>query len=111
MSFQHSKQQAVQKSIETKLYDAFAPHELQVINESHQHNVPDGAESHFRILLVSDEFNDLRKIQRQQKVYQVLAEEMAGSVHALTMQTLTLPEWQADSTIAISPECMGGSET
>lgn len=105
-----STQHPVQKSIEAKLQQAFAPHELQVINESHQHNVPDGSESHFRVLIVSDVFDDLRKIQRQQKVYQILAEEMAGSVHALTMQTLTLLEWQEDSTIATSPDCMGGSK-
>ena len=56
--------------------------------------MPQGSESHFKVVLVSAAFAGLRQIQRQQSVYQVLAEEMAGSVHALTMQTLTPQEWQ-----------------
>lgn len=100
----------IENRIKSKLLEAFSPEKLEVINESHQHNVPDGSESHFRVLLVSNEFVGLRQIQRQQKVYQALSEEIAGPVHALTMQTLTLDEWQADQTINTSPECMGGSK-
>jgi BolA protein len=105
-----SNKNTVQAQISDKLQQAFLPHELQVINESHQHNVPEGSESHFKVLIVSDNFNELRQIQRQQQVYKVLAEELAGSVHALTMQTLTLAEWQVDQTLVLSPDCMGGSK-
>lgn len=100
-----------QAVIQSKLEQSFTLHELQIINESYKHNVPEGAESHFKVLIVSDDFTGLRKIQRQQKVYQILAEEMAGSVHALTMQTLTIEEWQEDQTLTRSPDCMGGSKT
>ena len=96
--------------IETKLQQAFSPHELRVVNESHQHNVPEGSESHFKVLIVSDNFDGVRKIQRQQRVYKTLADELAGGVHALTMQTLTLEEWRADASISVSPQCMGGSQ-
>jgi BolA protein len=105
-----SVQNTIQTIIEGKLQQAFSPYKLQVTNESYQHNVPDGAESHFKVLIVSDNFSELRPIQRQQKVYQVLAEEMAASIHALTMQTLTTAEWQVDQTVTRSPECMGGSK-
>jgi BolA protein len=105
-----SNKNTIQAQITDKLQQAFLPHELQVINESHQHNVPEGSESHFKVLIVSDNFNEFRKIQRQQQVYKVLAEELAGSVHALTMQTLTIEEWQADQTLIQSPNCMGGSQ-
>lgn len=104
-----SSNNTIQHLIETKLQQAFEPHELIVINESHQHNVPEGSESHFKVLIVSDHFDGVRKIQRQQRVYQVLADELAAGVHALTMQTLTLAEWQADSSVSVSPQCMGGS--
>jgi BolA protein len=99
----------VQQIIETKLQQAFSPKELRVVNESHQHNVPDGAESHFKVLIVSDHFDGVRKIQRQQQVYKVLADELAAGVHALTMQTLTAEEWEADNSVSVSPQCMGGS--
>ncbi|MFT5117087.1 MAG: BolA protein [Kiritimatiellia bacterium] len=105
-----SIQNTMQTMIESKLQQAFSPHKLQIINESYLHNVPDGAESHFKVLIVSDAFSELRQIQRQQQVYHVLAEEMAGSIHALTMQTLTTAEWQVDQTVTASPECMGGSK-
>jgi BolA family transcriptional regulator, general stress-responsive regulator len=101
----------VQNRIEEKLNMSFTPHHLAVINESHQHNVPIGAESHFKVVLVSDIFAGLRQIQRQQKVYQVLAEEMSGSVHALSMQTLSIAEWEADNRVTLSPPCMGGSQS
>ncbi len=99
-----------QDAIQQKLTSALAPSELKVINESHQHNVPDGSESHFRLLVVSDEFTGLRQIQRQQRIYQLLSDEMAGSVHALTMQTLTPQEWETDQRLQSSPQCMGGSK-
>lgn len=100
----------IQHQIETKLTEVLSPKHIDVINESHQHNVPAGSESHFKVIVVSEVFEGLRAIQRQQKVYQILADEMAGSVHALTMQTLTPAEWQSDPTITASPACMGGSQ-
>ncbi len=100
----------VQQAIESKLKVAFHPSHLQVINESYQHNVPAGSESHFKVVVVSQQFQNMRTVQRQQQVYRVLADELAGSVHALTMQTLTDEEWAADQTVTVSPECMGGSK-
>lgn len=101
----------IQKIIEEKLQKAFITDHLQVINESYQHSVPDGSESHFKLVIVTDAFSGVRKIQRQQQVYKVLAEEMAGPVHAVTMQTLTVEEWKQDQTVTSSPECMGGSRS
>ena len=100
----------IQKSIEEKLQAALIIDHLQVINESHQHSVPQGSESHFKLVVVSESFQGMRPIGRQQKIYGILAEEMAGPVHALTMQTLTPEEWQADNTVTPSPQCMGGSK-
>lgn len=100
----------VESIINDKLQQAFTPSILRVVNESHQHNVPEGSESHFKLLVVSDAFSGIRKIQRQQSVYKVLADELAGSVHALTMQTLTPDEWELNQTVVTSPQCMGGSK-
>ncbi|KUJ79164.1 transcriptional regulator [Microbulbifer flavimaris] len=96
------------KQIEEKLAAEFAPEHIEVQCESHLHNVPAGSEMHFRVVLVSEEFNQLRKVQRHQRVYGVLAEEMAGPIHALALHTFSPEEWQGQA--PDSPQCLGGSK-
>jgi len=102
---------SVQSVIEQKLSAEFEPITLLVENESHQHNVPPGSESHFKVTLVSDHFDPLRKVARHQRVYAALSEELAGPVHALALHTYTATEWQELSGGAApdSPNCLGGS--
>ncbi|MGS2716968.1 BolA family protein [Eionea flava] len=101
---------SVQAIIEEKLKAAFSPEVFELHNESYMHNVPEGSESHFKAIIVSDLFAGLRPVQRQQKVYKVLADELAAGVHALSMQTLTPVEWQASPIKLSSPQCMGGGK-
>ncbi len=101
----------VQQQIETKLRAALSPLQLEVANESHMHSVPAGSESHFRVVVVSAVFDGLRAVARHQRVYQVLADELAGGVHALALHTYTPTEWQARGGDApASPACLGGSK-
>jgi BolA protein len=93
--------------IEQKLQENFAPHHLQVINESYMHNVPEGSESHFKVIIVSDKFDQLRLLARHRLVNNTLSEELAGGVHALAIHTLTMDEWKVKQ-IPDSPNCMGG---
>ena len=99
----------IQSLIETRLNERFDPDHLEVINESYNHAVPPGSESHFKLVLVSNEFIGKRQVQRQQAVYAVLAEALAAGVHALAMHTYTLDEWQS-ANVPDSPQCMGGSK-
>ncbi|PIW25732.1 MAG: BolA family transcriptional regulator [Rhodospirillales bacterium CG15_BIG_FIL_POST_REV_8_21_14_020_66_15] len=101
----------VQRSIEIKLAENLAPEHLEVINESHMHSVPPGSESHFKVIVVSPRFDGLNRVKRHQAVNAVLADELAGPVHALSMETYTAGEWQARGgrTLA-SPRCAGGSK-
>jgi len=100
----------VQQIIERKLREAFEPLVLELDNESGQHNVPAGSESHFRAVIVSEAFNGKRSVARHQMVYALLAAELAGGVHALSLHTLTPAEWlERGGTTAASPACMGGS--
>ncbi|WP_346839534.1 BolA/IbaG family iron-sulfur metabolism protein [Microbulbifer sp. SAOS-129_SWC] len=96
------------EQIQQKLTDAFSPAYVDVQCESHLHNVPAGAEMHFRVVLVTEAFAALRKVQRHQKVYGVLAEEMAGPVHALALHAYSPEEWQGEA--PESPQCLGGSK-
>jgi len=101
----------VEEQLRRKLVEAFAPVHLELENESDMHNVPEGAESHFRMVLVSAAFRDLSLLDRQRKVQEVLAEEIAGPVHAFTQRTYTPEEWEKakNEEPPKSPECLGGS--
>ncbi|WP_105104432.1 BolA family protein [Microbulbifer pacificus] len=96
------------QQIQGKLSEAFSPSHIDVECESHMHNVPAGAEMHFRVVLVSDAFSGVRKVQRHQRVYAVLADEMAGPIHALALHLYTVDEWAGQA--PASPQCLGGSK-
>ena len=80
---------SVAESIENKLKEAFAPLVLNVIDESHLHaghvGARPGGETHFRVEIVSDAFDGCSRVDRQRLVYDVLRDELAGPVHALSV--------------------------
>jgi len=99
----------IQERIEEKLAAALAPQHLQVVNESGNHNVPDGAETHFKVVVVAQDFAGQRLLARHRRVHQALAEELAGGVHALAVHTYTADEWRKRfGNAPMSPPCMGG---
>lgn len=102
---------SVYDTIETKIRVALEPTHLEVIDESSMHNVPPGTESHFRLLIVSEHFVGLSRVQRHQAVYGTLAEQMAGPVHALGLNTLTPDEFEEHTKVVGSPPCLGGDGT
>lgn len=91
------------------LRDHFEPWFLDVTNESQQHNVPPGSESHFKVVLVSDQFVGMRKVQRHQAVYGVVKTLLEGEIHALALHTYSRDEWLQRAAVPESPNCMGGS--
>ena len=99
----------VQKSIESKLL-ALEPEQLVVSNESDNHSVPPGSESHFRVLVVATGFSGQSRVARHRAINKLLAEELSGGVHALAIEALTPEEWQKKAGPATSPDCLGGSK-
>ncbi|MBY0384450.1 BolA family transcriptional regulator [bacterium] len=96
----------MQSSIETKIKQEWQPIYLEVVNESHLHSSGLGAESHFKVLIVSNLFANLSRVQRQQKVYQLLAQELKSGVHALSLRLLTDEEWKQGAGDGFqSPSC------
>lgn len=100
----------IQAQIEQKLQAELSPSYLQVVNESHMHSVPENSETHFKVVVASEIFAGKRLVQRHQKVYGILADELAGEVHALALHTYTPEEWQETQAAPESPNCMGGSK-
>lgn len=71
-----------------KLIATFAPHDCQLLDESHLHAGHAGAATgagHYRLTIVSDRFEGLNRIARHRLVYDCLREMMQGEIHALTI--------------------------
>ena len=95
----------VQDRIETKLSESLELLHLEVVNESGNHNVPEGSESHFKAVLVSEAFGGLPLVQRHRTVNRVLADELQ-EIHALALHTYTESEWRArHGSAPMSPPC------
>ena len=94
----------VEKQIYQKIEKKFSPCHLEVINESHQHRVPENSETHFKVVVVSQEFVGLGRVQRHQLIYKTLQDELQNGVHALSLQVLTPEEW-GDVPSLVSPPC------
>ena len=98
----------MQQQIEAKLAAALSPSHLEVINESYMHRVAPGSESHFKVVVVSQAFEGQRLLGRHRQVNGVLAEELAGAIHALALHTYTEKEWVGlQDTVPASPNCRG----
>jgi len=101
----------MQNQIEEKISAALAPQHLEVINESGNHNVPPGSESHFKVVMVSEAFAGESLVKRHQRLYQLLADELQSGVHALALHLYTMDEWREKNGAApLSPPCMGGEK-
>ncbi|UZE97536.1 BolA family protein [Alkalimarinus alittae] len=101
----------VQKQIEETLAASFDVKHLDVLNESHMHSVPPNSETHFKVVLVSPDFNDVRKVARHQKIYKALEDAMKNGIHALALHLYTEDEWNTKNEgVPASPNCMGGSK-
>ena len=82
--------------IRSKLEAALSPMRLDIQDDSAKHNghsgAREGGESHFSVLIVADAFDGLGRVARQRRVNTILAEELAGPVHALSIQARTPAE-------------------
>ncbi len=79
---------AAQK-IEAKLKEEFSPVSILVNDDSHLHaghsGAPEGGESHFSVKIVSEKFDGMSRVARQRLVHQVLSEDLATYIHALSL--------------------------
>ncbi len=96
---------SVEKKIEHTLSDNFNLSHLEVINESHMHSGPN-TESHFKVILVSDEFEDVKLVQRHRRINELLKFELENGVHALSLHLFTNNEWKdKEEYVKYSPPC------
>ena len=77
---------------------------LKIVNESFMHNVPEGSESHFKIVVVTNDFNNLSIIQRHKLIYKIL-DNLMNKIHALSIHAFNEEEFKLNPVIIDSPEC------
>ena len=94
----------IESKIIKRLIDSINISSLKVLNESFMHNVPKDSESHFKIVIVSNDFKNLSLIQRHKLVYKSL-DNIMNNIHALSVQPLSDDEFALNPIILDSPEC------
>ena len=102
---------AVRSSIVGKLQRSLLPLYLEVINESHMHSVPKDSETHFKVVIVAEEFEGKTKLAQHRMIHSILADELSGPVHALSIQAMKPAQWKDKAhapPVSPSPTCMGG---
>jgi BolA family transcriptional regulator, general stress-responsive regulator len=95
--------------IEALLKQKLEPIYLNVEDESANHHVPEGAQTHFKVTAVSTLFVDLSLIKRHRLLNELLCKEFELGLHALSMHLFTPEEWGKKSTaVTKSPVCKDG---
>ena len=95
---------SVKSQIKFILNEHFNIKNLEVINESYMHNVPINSETHFKLILVSDDFFNMSLIHRHKKIYLIL-EHLMKKIHALSIHAFTYDEYQKNNRSLESPNC------
>ena len=85
-------------NIENLILKIFKPEFLSVIDVSEQHrghkNFKEGVESHFEIIIVSEKFINLSRIERHRMVNRILKEEFLSDLHSIVVKTYTSEEFK-----------------
>ena len=87
------------QKLEQKITEALSPDYLSIVDESWKHAGHAGAISgkgHFIMHVVSARFVGISRIDRNRMVFDILKEEMASSIHALTLRAQTPSEWESE---------------
>lgn len=89
--------------------DTLNPVHYTLDNQSDQHaGYYVGKESHFRLVIVSDQFKGKRPLLRHQMIYALinpLLTRHGGTIHALSIHAYTPDEWQITNVVPVSPAC------
>ena len=88
----------LEKTITKKINDNFSPDFFKIINFSDQHKnhfLEDNNDtSHIKLIIVSKDFENLSKIDRERKVHKILSDEISKDIHSIRFKLYTLDEFQ-----------------
>tara|TARA_X000000950_G_scaffold280272_1_gene374574 strand:- start:902 stop:1198 length:297 start_codon:yes stop_codon:yes gene_type:complete len=85
-------------NIENLILKDYEPEFCSVIDVSDQHrghqNFKEGVESHFEIIVVSEKFKNLNKIERHRMINKSLKPEFLSGLHSIIIKTFTIEEYK-----------------
>ena len=85
--------------IENLISKNYEPEFFSVIDVSEQHrghkDFKEDVESHFEIIIVSEKFKNLNRIERHRMVNKSLREEFLSNLHSVIIKTYTLEEYKS----------------
>ena len=94
----------IENKIKAIINANLSPSVLNIINESTMHNVPANSESHFKIIIVSDIFKDVTRVNRHKIIYKTLGSVM-DEIHALSIYAFDINEFDTNPMVLDSPNC------
>ena len=100
-----NRQMKIALKIKTLCCNSININSIDIINESHLHNTPLNSETHFKLIIVTDDFVGLKLIERHKKVHKVLA-GLLDNIHALSMHLFTSEEFKDNKSDLESPQCV-----
>ena len=84
--------------IENIILEKFEPYFFSVLDVSEQHrghhSFKEDVESHFEIIIVSEKFENIKRIDRQRMVNLSLKEEFLTDLHSVIIKTYTTDEYK-----------------
>ena len=95
----------IHNSIKEILIKDFNPSVLKIVNESYMHSVPKNAETHFKLVIVSDFFMNITQVKRHLIIYKSL-EDIMKQIHALSIHSFDENEYSKNPIILDSPNCV-----
>ena len=85
-------------NIENLILKDYEPEFFSVLDVSEQHrghqNFKEGVESHFEIIIVSEMFKNLNRMERHRMVNKSLKEEFLSDLHSVVLKTYTSEEFK-----------------
>jgi BolA protein len=69
------------EEVRERIEDGFEDADVEVVEEEHEDERSDGA--HFGLVVVSDEFDGMSRVDRHRAVYDALGDAMGGDIHAV----------------------------
>ena len=87
----------MEDKIKEAIEAALSPHEMQLMNQSAKHAGHAGddgsGQTHFELIVVSDQFLNRNRVQRQRMVNAAVCGLFSEGLHAFSMKLYTLEEY------------------
>jgi BolA family transcriptional regulator, general stress-responsive regulator len=80
---------SVEQEMRDRLQAAFAPRELEVVDDSESHRghagFREGGATHFNVRIRSEQFKGMNRLARHRAVHAALGADLIGQIHALAL--------------------------